>query len=71
MAFTRTQVNAAKAALGLDVDDTRSISIYPDTVFTEIVARDDDGVPAIRDGLVGYHQVSHQIEEVDDDGSAA
>ena len=66
MNITRTQVNAAKAALGLDVDDTRSVSIYPDQVFTEIVARDDSGAPLIRDGIVGYRQDACPIEEVSD-----
>lgn len=71
MAFTREQVTAAKRALGLDPDDTRSVAIYPDMVLTEVVARDDDGVPVIREGIVGYIRGEHAIDEGVSDGGDA
>lgn len=66
MNYTREQVNAAKAALGLDPDDTRSVSIYPDQVFIQTVARDDNGQVLIANGLVGYTETTCPIEEAPD-----
>lgn len=71
MEFTRAQVNAAKAALGLDPDETQSVGIYPDAVFVSSIARDPDGTIPVLNGTVPYRQDTHQIiEEATDDGDA-
>lgn len=69
MKFTREQVNAAKMALGLHPDDTRSVSIYPDAVFVETVARV-DGQPQISNGELVITRTDHVIEEASDDGDS-
>lgn len=72
MEFTRAQVNAAKAALGLDPDETQSVGIYPDAVFVSSIARDLDGTIPVLNGTVPYRQDTHQIVEegTDDDTDA-
>lgn len=60
--FTRTQVNAAKGALGLDPDLTASVGIFPGGVYTETVQQDDGG-PIIRDGALTLIREDHTIDE--------
>lgn len=69
MNFTREQVNNAKAALGLDPDDTRSVSIYPEEVFVETVTRDESG-PVIINGELVTTRTDHAIKEASSDGDS-
>ena len=62
MSFTRAQVNAAKQALGLDLDFTYSLTITPTHVLVTQVALT-DGVPDVRDGRLGMTEATHEIEE--------
>lgn len=63
MDFTRTQVDAALAALDLDPTDTRSVTIIPaQAVLVESIARA-DGVPVIEHGQVRYVMETVPIEE--------
>lgn len=62
MKFTREQIDAVKAALGLDKDLTHSITITPSHVHVQAVALI-DGVPDVRDGMLGMTGNTHEIEE--------
>lgn len=71
--ITREQVRAAITALGLDPDDTQTLQITPQTVYTSTVHRDPDGSIPVQNGLVPYAEDTIHItepgEEVPDDGA--
>ncbi|MGP5375292.1 hypothetical protein ACTXM8_04740 [Brachybacterium alimentarium] len=62
MDITRSQVNAAKDALGLDHDLTYSITITPQNVYVQTVSLA-DGYPEVKDGLTLMDSESADIEE--------
>lgn len=62
MAITRTQVNTAKDALGLDHDLTYSVTITPQNVYVQTVSLV-DGHPEVKDGLTLMESESADIEE--------
>lgn len=61
--ITRTQVTAALEALGIDPNDTRSVTITPTGVWVEAVTRDADEAAVIEHGQLQYTHTQHDIEE--------
>lgn len=70
MKITREQVDAVKDALGLDKNLTHSITVTPSHVHVQSVALI-DGLPDVRDGMLGIDAATYEIEEAPRDGNDA